>query len=79
LVAIDLFSLSIVHGLCNGLQLQLLECIESMKNDVKRKMVLPIREKHALKSPSDEGACRFSFRVRLSKQLLSWERCTEPL
>jgi hypothetical protein len=51
LVAIDLFSLSIVHGLCNGLLLQLLECIESMKNDVKRKMVLHVRSNHALKSP----------------------------
>jgi hypothetical protein len=51
LVAIDLFSLSIVHGLCNGLLLQLLECIESMKNDVKRKMVLHDCPKRALKSP----------------------------
>src|SRR5690242_10842016 len=29
---------SIVHGLCNDLLLRLIECIELMKNDVKRKM-----------------------------------------
>jgi len=51
LVAIDLFSLSIVHGLCNGLQLQLIECIESMKNEVKRKMMLHKHSNRALKSP----------------------------
>jgi len=32
-----LFSLSILHG-CNNVLLQLIECIESMKNDVKRKI-----------------------------------------
>jgi hypothetical protein len=31
--------------------LQLLECIESMKIDVKRKMVLRVGSKTALKSP----------------------------
>jgi acetyl-CoA C-acetyltransferase len=73
LVAIDLFSLSIFHGLCNGLQLQLLECIESMKNDVKRKMALPIREQHALKSPSDEIGDEFSSKVR-SRERFSIKR-----
>jgi hypothetical protein len=34
----DLFSLSIFHGLCNGHQLQLIEYIESIKTDVKKKM-----------------------------------------
>jgi len=51
LVAIDLFSLSIVHGLCNGLQLQLIECIESLKNEVKRKMMLHQHSNRAPKSP----------------------------
>src|SRR6266852_4585884 len=33
---------SIFHGLlCNGVQLQLIECIESIKSDVKKKMMLP--------------------------------------
>jgi hypothetical protein len=59
LVAIDLFSLSILHGLSNGLLLQLLECIESMKNDVKRKMALPIRERYALKSPREDKGGEF--------------------
>src|SRR5437762_6040444 len=32
---------SIFHGLlCNGAQLQLIECIESIKSDVKKKMML---------------------------------------
>jgi len=30
---------SIVHGSCNGLQLQLIECIESLKCEVKKKMM----------------------------------------
>jgi hypothetical protein len=51
LVAIDLFSLSIVHGSCNGLQLQLLECIESLKIDVKRKMTCKTCSILTLKSP----------------------------
>jgi hypothetical protein len=51
LVAIDLFSLSIVHGLCNGLLLQLIECIELIKIDVKRKMRLRFYFSLALKSP----------------------------
>jgi hypothetical protein len=31
---------SIVHGLSNGVLLQLIECIESIKSDVKKKMML---------------------------------------
>jgi hypothetical protein len=34
-----LFSLSILHGLYNGRLLQLIECIESKKSDVKKKMM----------------------------------------
>src|SRR5690242_1908899 len=30
---------SIIHGSCNGLQLQLIECIESLKCEVKKKMM----------------------------------------
>ena len=36
----DLFSLSIFHGLCNGELLQLIECIESIKTEVKKKIPL---------------------------------------
>jgi hypothetical protein len=40
LVAIFLFSLSIFHGhQCNDQLLQLVECIESIKSDVKKKMM----------------------------------------
>ena len=41
---------SIIHGLCNAPLLQLFECIESMKNDVKRKMMMREHEKSTLKS-----------------------------
>jgi hypothetical protein len=41
---------SILHGLCNDLQLQLFECIESMKNEVKRKMTMRERRRAELKS-----------------------------
>jgi len=53
LVAIVLFSLSIFHGLeCNDRLLQLFECIESMKSDVKKKMMCDGHATHAPKSPS---------------------------
>jgi hypothetical protein len=39
LVAMDLFSLSILHGICNGVLLQLNECIESTQIEVKEKMI----------------------------------------
>jgi hypothetical protein len=39
LVAMDLFSLSILHGICNGVLLQLNECIESTQIEVKGKMI----------------------------------------
>jgi hypothetical protein len=35
----DLFSLSIFHGSCNDRLLQLIECIESSRSEVKRKMI----------------------------------------
>src|SRR5207237_8106798 len=41
---------SIIHGLCNAPLLQLFECIESMKNDVKRKMMMRVHAKSVLKS-----------------------------
>jgi hypothetical protein len=36
-VAIDLFSLPVIWKICNGTLLQLLECIELFKNEVKQK------------------------------------------
>jgi hypothetical protein len=59
LVAIDLFSLSIVHGVGNGLLLRLIECIESIKSDVKRKMTLRETKTHAPRSPkrAEEEIC----------------------
>jgi hypothetical protein len=75
LVAIDLFSLSIFHGLeCNDRLLQLFECIESMKSDVKKKMMCGGHATHAPKSPSrmreesflhNVSACPHFFRKRL--------------
>jgi hypothetical protein len=41
---------SILHGLCNGALLQLFECIESMKNEVKKKMMMTERSMRVLKS-----------------------------
>jgi hypothetical protein len=38
--------------ICNGDLLQLFECIELMKNDVKRKMSLRIHLNDVLKSPT---------------------------
>jgi hypothetical protein len=46
----DLFSLPLFMDKRNGLQLQLIECIESMKSDVKRKMTLIEHSSDALKS-----------------------------
>jgi hypothetical protein len=52
LVAMDLFSLSILHGICNALLLQLNECIESTQNEVKRKMSVSVAHRSAPKSPA---------------------------
>jgi hypothetical protein len=49
LVAMDLFSLSILHGIYNGVLLQLVECILSTQNEVKRKMI-------------ETGACNAALR-----------------
>jgi cation transport regulator ChaC len=40
LVAMDLFSLSILHGILQRSLLQLFECIESAQSEVKRKMIV---------------------------------------
>jgi len=68
LVAIDLFSLSIVHGLCNGLQLQLIECIESLKNEVKRKMMLRTHSNRAPKSLRITSQQKFFQRFFMSER-----------
>jgi hypothetical protein len=41
---------SICHGSCNGRLLQLVECIESIKSDVKKKMTLIAHATDAPKS-----------------------------
>src|SRR3974390_1152339 len=62
-----LFSLSIVHGLCNGLLLQLIECIESIKNDVKRKMMLQSLAIHVRKSPCDMTIGKFFMQCFINR------------
>jgi len=42
---------SIFHGSCNGVLLQLIECIESMKNEVKKKMIASSAANAVPKSP----------------------------
>jgi len=44
---------------CNGRLLQLIECIESMKSDVKRKMMVRARVTYAPKSLAKENARTF--------------------
>jgi len=61
LVAIVSILPSIIHGLCNGHQLQLFECIESVKNDVKRKMTLSEHATGVLKSPTTIARDENSF------------------
>jgi len=46
---------SIIHGLCNGDLLQLIECIESTRNEVKRKMIETSACSVARKSPEGEA------------------------
>jgi ubiquitin C-terminal hydrolase len=53
-VAIDLFSLFHSSWMCNGRLLQLIECIESTQNEVKKKM-------------SDTDACNRARRSRASQ------------
>jgi hypothetical protein len=49
-VAIDLFSLPLFMDSCNGQLLQLIDCIESMKSDVKEKMTVEEHSSHEPKS-----------------------------
>jgi hypothetical protein len=50
---------SILHGLCNGDLLQLIECIESTRNEVKRKMIESSACNAEPKSP--EGVAQEKF------------------
>jgi hypothetical protein len=45
---------SIVHGLRNGVLLQLIECIESIKSDVKKKMMLACAPERCTKVTREE-------------------------
>jgi hypothetical protein len=58
-----LFSLPFFMEICNGDLLQLVECIELMKNDVKRKMRFRMHSTHVLKSPD----ANFKTKIRSSR------------
>jgi tRNA A37 threonylcarbamoyladenosine synthetase subunit TsaC/SUA5/YrdC len=45
----------------NGVLLQLIECIERMKSDVKKKMMCTSANTHARKSPAESAAHFFLF------------------
>ena len=64
-----LFSLSIIHG-CNDVPLQLIECIESMKNDVKRK--IGARDHHCARH--DECSAVFA-NVMIAREYVRTIRC----
>src|SRR4029453_18618384 len=49
-----LFSLPFFMEICNSDLLQLIECIELMKNDVKRKMSPRVHSNDVLKSPTSD-------------------------
>jgi len=51
---------SISHGSCNGALLQLIECIESTRNEVKEKMIESNAHRVARKSPEGESAEKFA-------------------
>jgi hypothetical protein len=57
---------------CNGVLLQLIDCIESMKSDVKRKMRKKFRARHTPKSPRKQAAkifFLFALRAHASGEL----------
>jgi hypothetical protein len=59
---------SIFHGLlCNGAQLQLIECIESIKSDVKKKMMLSRACDPYTKVTRDRLSRNFCERERLRR------------
>jgi len=66
LVAMDLFSLFHFHGSCNGDLLQLIECIESTRNEVKRKMIESSAHIAEPKSPEGIGGEKFE---RVNREL----------